>query len=458
MQYQLRISGRHYDHLRQHLFPGDQKEAVAVALCGFHLHKDRTLLLVHQLFPVVYEKCERSSDYVHWKTEIILPVLEKAMKSGFSLIKIHSHPTGYPKFSQLDDDSDLKLFPSVYGWVDGDNPHGSFIMLPDGKIFGRIITKDNTFIAINKVSVTGDRIVIWQTQEYQINKELSLRNSQTLGEGTVRILKSMKIGIVGASGTGSPTIEQLVRLGLGKIVLIDPDRVEKKNLNRILNTTLSCAEKKEYKVDVIMDMIHRIGFGTEVLSFSENLYDSREAIEQLISCDVIFGCVDSIDGRHLLNQISTFYLIPYIDLGVKIVADGNGGIEQINSAVHFIQPGGSSLISRGVYNIQTLESASLLRQDPKEYKRRAREKYIVNLPVDSPAVISINMMVSSFAINEFLDRIHPFKATEPQERAINWLSISEGLIFSEPDGEPDLYLQRKVGRGDIKPFLEMVEL
>ena len=239
---------------------------------------------------------------------------------------------------------------------------------------------------------------------------------------------------------------------------VDPKLVEKRNLNRILNTNSRHVENHEFKVDVIADCIGSIGFGTKVYVFKENLYDSREAILALISCDIIFGCVDSIDGRHLLNQISTFYLIPLIDMGVKLEADDLGGIRQINGAVHYIQPGGSSLMTRGVYKMKGLEAAGLMRQDPEEYERRSHEKYIVNLPVESPAVISVNMQTSSYAINEFLDRIHPFKGTDPKDRAAIWLSISEDMIFTEQDGTPDSFLEKRVGRGDIKPFLEMPEL
>ena len=123
--------------------------------------------------------------------------------------------------------------------------------------------------------------------------------------------------------------------------------------------------------------------------------------------------------------------------------------------MHFLQPGGSSLFTRGAYTFKTLEAASLKRKSPIEYERRKEEKYIVNLPVERPAVLSINMQISSIAVTEFLDRIHRFKAMEPSERAITWISITEGMNYYEGDGEPDNYLAKKIGRGDTKPFLEM---
>ncbi|MDN5203935.1 ThiF family adenylyltransferase [Fulvivirgaceae bacterium BMA10] len=459
MQFQLRISGIHHQQLQDHLFPGDGLEAVAVALCGLHISNELTILTVHELLLIPYDQCERSERYVYWRTEVIVPLLEKAALNKFSFAKIHSHTTDYPRFSPVDNKSDYDLFPSIYGWFDSPQPHVSLVMLPKGELFGRVVSLENKFIPLNKITLVGNQLKFWKHKTTAIvNKEVTLRNRQTLGKGTVNLLKQMKIAVVGASGTGSPTVEQLARLGVGHLVLIDPDKIERKNLNRILNSTLEHAKRGIYKVDVLAKIVKRMGFDTNISTFKVNLYNSREAINELISSDVIFGCVDSIDGRHLINQIATFYLIPYFDIGVKLEADENGGINQINGAVHYLQPGGSSLFSRGVYTMKGLEAAALLRQNPNEYKRRLSEKYIVNLPVESPAVISFNMQVSSYGVNEFLDRIHSFKGTDAIERAAHFLAISEGMIFTESDGEPDTFLEKRVGRGDMTPFIEMPEL
>jgi len=155
-------------------------------------------------------------------------------------------------------------------------------------------------------------------------------------------------------------------------VLIYPDTVGKKNLNRILNTTLDDAINEKLKVDVLSNSINKIGFNTQVSTYPSNLYDSPDAIKDLASCDILLGCVDSEDGRRLLNQIATFYLIPYFDLGVKILADGNGGIEQICSTIHYIKPGAGSLKSRSVYTDEELRAAGLLRIDLDEYNKQKR--------------------------------------------------------------------------------------
>jgi len=461
VQYQFKISSQLHQTIYNHLLPGDGLEAVGIILCGFNQNINRWTLLAKEFHPIDYNDCVRGGDFVHWKTELIVHLLEKANKELLAVLKIHSHPGGYDQFSWIDDESDQQLLPSLYGWIDGEQPHGSCVMLPSGEIFGRIATENGDFIFFDKVLVAGDDIKIWPRHKQgnsTLENEITLRTRQTLGDGTATILKSLKVGVVGASGTGSPVIEQLARLGVGEIIICDPDVIEYKNLNRILNSTLFHAENQVKKVDVMKESIARLGLDIKVTVYASNLYDSRDAIIDLSSCDVLFGCMDSIDGRHLLNQLATFYIIPYFDLGIKIEADGNGGIEQINGVVHFLKPGGSSLFTRGTYSLDILQAAGLKRKNPDEFTKRLAEKYIVNLPVDRPAVISINMQIASTAVNEFLDRIHRFKNSNPSSRASIWISVTEDLIFCEGDGQPDFYLQKRVGRGDMIPFLEMPDL
>ena len=458
MNYSLKISGLNYNLMKAHLFPGDNLEAVALALCGRLESESEIIYLVHEVITISYDKCEvRTSDKVKWSTEGIIDVLQKASKRKLSVLKIHSHPTGYTNFSQTDDISDKELYSSVFGWMDGSYSHLSAVMLPDGEIFGRAVLPDLSFKNLNKISIIGDDLTIWDTSHNNVPEEFSLRTRQAFGEGTVNKLKTLTVVVAGCSGTGSPVIEQLVRLGIGRIILIDPDIVEKKNLNRITNSTMEDAIHGVKKVDVIKRAIDRIGLGTEVISIDSNLYDNVEDLKVIAKADTIFGCVDSIDGRHLLNNISTFYLIPYFDIGVKLTSDGKGGIDQIMGTIHYIQPGGDSLLSRGVYTTEELRAASIFRKDPVHYSEQKKLGYIADVRVESPAVVSINTQLASMAVNEFLARIHLFRYDDNKQFAITRISFTDSYVQHEKDHYSDHYLKKYVGRGDMEPFLNMPE-
>lgn len=75
-----------------------------------------------------------------------------------------------------------------------------------------------------------------------------------------------------------PVTEQLARLGVGRLVIIDPDRIEVKNLNRILNATMEDARAGRFKVDVLARAIRRMGLGTEAVPLAHDLCKSSDIL------------------------------------------------------------------------------------------------------------------------------------------------------------------------------------
>lgn len=458
--YSLRMSGRHHAALLAHLFPGDGKEAVAVALCGRRTSAAGTSLLVHKVFPIPYADCPvRSRDRVTWNTRLLEPLLSDAAKRGLAVLKLHSHPGGYDRFSAYDDAADAELFPSVFGWVDSDLSHGSAVMLPEGRIFGRAALANGTFQPFARVAVAGDDLHFWDAgrQVEPGGGEAFLRNRQLFGDGTLSRLRSLSVAVVGCSGTGSFVVEALARLGVGRLLIVEYDTVEAKNLNRILNTTRDDALHNRPKVDVALRAIRAMGLGTEVEVVRGSLIHP-DAVQRVAGCDVVFGCVDSVEARHLMNKIAAFYVLPYFDLGVRLDADGRGGIDQVCGSAHYLQPGGASLHSRGVYTMEEVRAEGLRRTDPAAYEGLVKEGYVRGVRVDRPAVISVNMLIAAVAVNDFLARLHPFRLDPNGEFAVQTLSLTQGEFIRLPDEGVCPMFAGKVGRGDVRPLLDTPEL
>lgn len=341
-------------------------------------------------------------------------------------------------------------------WLDSPAPHASLVLLPDGNIFGRSVTPDGTFADLDSIAVVADDLRFWFTAcpAQSGVPEFTRRHAQALGAGTTSLLRRLSVAVVGCSGTGSPVVEQLVRLGVGRLVLVDPDVVEEKNLNRILHATLADAKAKRPKVEVVAEAVRRAGLGTLVEPIQLNLL-SPNAVRRVTGCDVAFGCMDSAEGRYLLNRLAVFYSLPYIDVGVRLEADGAGGISQICGTVQYLQLDGSSLLSRGAITMGAVQAEGLRRTDPVAYRDQVASKYITGVQEERPAVVSVNMHYATLAVLELLARLHDFRADGNGPFARFGSSLTDPRF--EPvgaDGEPCPILSKHVGRGDVTPLLD----
>ncbi len=458
METGLAMTAAQHTRLRHHLFPGDGLEAAAIALCGRARSDSAERLVVHRVERVPYGECERQRDLIRWKTDIMVPLLTEAARRGLAVLKMHSHPSGYPRFSDQDDRADRELFASVYGWFDHELLHASAVMMPDGRIIARFITPEGNFVPIRLVSSIGDDIALWFADEgpFMI-PETARRNVQAFGKGTYRILRTLRIAVVGASGTGSLVIEQLVRSHAGYLNIVDPDKVEHRNLNRIPHATTKDADQAVAKVQCLAEAARRIGFELEIVPIVGSLHDPK-VIRQISTCDLVFGCMDTIDGRALLNRLATFYLLPYFDVGVRLDSDRKGGIDQICGMVHYFQPGRSSFFTRGVFTPADVSAAALKRSDPDEYKRRLKQKYIKGVEEDRPAVMPVNMTFAGLVVMEFFARIHPYRVDDNADYAWTRFSLSHGIYEHGSEVKDCPSLVRYVGRGDTVPLLEMPDL
>jgi hypothetical protein len=458
------LTSAQHEILRHHLFPGDGKEATAIILCGRRAGIIRHRLLAQKIHLIPHAACiERTPVSIIWPTDIIEPWLQEADRLDLSVVKIHSHPGTYADFSPQDDKSDADLFPCIADWIEEDVPHVSAVMLPDGRIFGRVVSAQATYQRLRLVTVVGDDLVFWRPYDFghEVAPELpefTKRHAKAFGERTTLALRELSIAVVGASGTGSPTIVQLAHLGAARLVLVDPDRVYDLNLNRIYYATIEDAKGERFKVDVLGDAVEHTGLGTVVERYPINLYNP-EAVRAVAECDVVFGCVDTAEGRFLLNLLCNLYILPYIDIGVTLESNEKGEIEQVCGYLHYLQPGASSLLSRNAITLEDVTAEGMKRQNPAYYEEQRKAGYIKGVDENRPAVISVNTQFAGLAVSELIARLHNFRENPNRAYAKIGFSLSEMTFYPEP--EPSVtcrYMGRQVGKGDVVPLLNLPEL
>ena len=124
-------------------------------------------------------------------------------------------------------------------------------------------------------------------------ENLYARTAMMLGEEAVNKLKTSHVAVFGVGGVGGFTVEALARAGIGKITLIDKDRVSVSNINRqiiALNSTVG-----KYKTEAMRDRIADINPDCEVIIVSE-FYSEENPID-LSSFDYIADCIDSVKSK-----------------------------------------------------------------------------------------------------------------------------------------------------------------
>lgn len=420
----LSFAGATRDCVRRHLFPGDGCEAAAILVCA-RVPGPRQRLLVRKAILVPYEVCAlREPDRIVWPGLWIEEAIDLAEAENLSLILIHSHPGGLFDFSEADDQSDARVMPGLFEALG--SLHGSAIMIPDGRVRGRLYTQDRTCCPINLVSVIGDDIDLIWTGEHPPSRFTDRPVAFT--SGMTRELGRLRAVVIGVSGTGSIIGEQAARLGFGRVDLIDFDRIEPHNLNRILNATQADAEEHRLKVEMFASAVASYRGEGVAMAIPASI-TSREAVLSASQADVLFCCVDTLEARQIADFIAQAFLLPLFDMGVVIpirkVARGMA-IADVCGRVDYVQPGGSTLLDREVYSPASLRAEYLRRTAPGAHQHELEAGYIKGMIEEAPSVITLNMRVATAAMNEFIARAYPFRLDPNGNYARTEFSLAAG--------------------------------
>ena len=278
------------------------------------------------------------------------------------------------------------------------------------------------------------------------------RQIRAFGSDGQRLLGHLRVGVVGAGGTGSAVCEQLIRLGVGELLVIDPDVIndDGSNVTRVYGSTMN--DIGTPKVDIVARSAQHIGLGTRVSPIQGSI--NNEAIARMLTdCDVVFGCTDDNRGRMTLSRLAVWYLIPVIDMGVKLTSS-DGILSGIEGRVTVIGPETGCLQCRGRINSQALQAEVL---QPVERADRVAEGYAVGLAERDPAVVTFTTGVASQAVSELLARTFSLDDEPPSTELLmrfhrrdirrNTRSGALGHWCQDPNN---------VGAGDTTPFLGTV--
>jgi len=450
----LTLTESQHEILKSMIFPEDGLESAAILICRY-AGPERERLILSEILNVSDSECAvRKPDFISWPGECMEEAIDLAEPQGDAIVLIHSHPGGWLQFSKIDDVSDRATMPSVFAAIEADGfYHGSAIMTPDGALKCRVYDPTGKAKAISWIWRVGHSITnVGAT---------AVASGMPFGSQMTDSFANQTACVIGVSGTGSLVAELLARKGIGHLILIDFDVIERKNLNRIVNSTVVDAHAKLSKTRMMAEAVARYAPKTKV-TIIDMPVDERDAIIAASSANILFSCVDSMGGRGIAELISRCCLIPLIDLGVTIPtrrdSDGYPHVADVCGRIDYVRPDGPNLTDRGVVTAEGLRREYLLENAPDAAKREIDAGYIKGVHEEAPSVMALNMRAASDAVLEWIERLYPYR-----------LDGNEGFartLFSHAAGEVEFYSEdnfqsgpiNDLGHGLVEPLLGLPSL
>ena len=135
------------------------------------------------------------------------------------------------------------------------------------------------------------------------------RNRKTITQEKQLSLFRSNVAVVGCGGLGGYLVEELARIGIGTIIVIDPDVFEEHNLNRQLYATLTTLGGA--KVAAAAQRVGEINPAVTVIPLQKAF--SRDNGKCLLNqAHVVIDALDSIPIRLVLADICELMNIPLI--------------------------------------------------------------------------------------------------------------------------------------------------
>jgi len=455
-RYTLTFLEEHFDFLRGSLNTAPGVENAAYLVCRMSRSESEVRLLVREVIPAQREHILEASD-AHMKIASISfrAAMKRADAQKSAFVFVHTHPGGYPSHSPQDDREEGPLFRTAYVRIHSDTAiHGSLIFCNGKLSSARVWLPDGSVRPMECVRVVGNRLHFWFSgTDDQPTPEFFDRQVRAFGRELQPLLRRLRIGVVGAGGTGSAVIEQLTRLGVGFLLISDGQDFDASNINRLYGSRVIDAGLP--KIKIIERLIADIGLSTQVRLLPGPI-SFRSVLEEFRTCDAIFGCTDDEWGRSILTRLAIYYAIPVLDMGVKIDSK-DGLIRSINGRVTALLPGTACLYCRGRITAEGVGFESLRATNPERAEEQQREGYIPELGEPAPSVVPFTTTVASSAIAEFLHRLTGFMGPDRNSSELLHLFDSTTVRRNSKPSRPECFCGDRAfwGRGDTRPLMDM---
>lgn len=406
------------DRLQAHLFPGDHDEHGAVIQAGIVRGSSGIRLLARDVVlardGIDYVPGNRG--YRMLTGSFVTQQAVRCRNEGFAYLAVHNHSgRDSVAFSKDDLASHDRGYPALLDVLRG-RPVGALVFA-ENAVAGSLWLAPTTQLPLRSAQVLGPAIRTLYPSPRPKRRGRAAeydRQARLFGDRGQDILTALTVGVIGAGGAGSLIVEYLARLGVGHIIIVDPERIELTNVPRVTGSTrrdavslLTKEERPEWlrrfghrfatpKVRVMERLVRRAN-PRAVLEAIHDDFVNDDVARRFLHCDYLFLAADTMKARLVFNAIVHGYLIPGVQVGAKVPVDKDtGAVGDVFTVSRPVWPSLGCLWCN-----QLITPAGLQREGETEQERRA-QRYVDEQHVVAPSVITLNATAAAQAVNDFL--------------------------------------------------------
>jgi molybdopterin-synthase adenylyltransferase len=414
-EYTLHIPPKTWSEFRQAMLESRHKkeEVIGFFFCQRHEVKKNQIRYFPKFWVVPSSDCYeyQSKTGLVLKQEFHNFLLENYVTQGLHIVHIHTHlGESQPYFSAVDDsyESEYARFLSSYSrqkprlisGVFNESLQKSQFRIWDrqGMSFQEVkcchswfSISDDKEDKESKKNQNPQNPNFWESNSNNI--DLMFARQNIFGNNCQKILGELTVTLIGCGGIGSIFAELLGRLGVKKWILIDPDRLEEANLNRMVATTQEMAHQQLYKVDYVKQLIKRIYHrGAHIQAIPISI-ENPSINKEIAASDLIVVATDNHHSRQIAQELALKYMRPLVCLGTHIDVKFDF-TPRMYSRITIPPMGGDWCLMCG--NIINLQKAALEKSPFDIYNMGSNAGYLDG--INDPSVFWLNSICASTAV------------------------------------------------------------
>jgi len=237
-------------------------------------------------------------------------------------------------------------------------------------------------------------------------------------------------------------------MGVAEVFIIDHDTFDtESNVRRVPGAKMQDLGENSLKVEVIGQHLDDIGLNTQVHRIVGDLREEK-VFRNLLDVDVVLNATDTHGSRAIVNELASKYLLPVIDVGVRVGAKAGNRLSALVAEVRVLTPTTPCLWCRGTISADLIRTENL---PADERERLEHEGYVTHgFGAPAPSVAPLTILGSGLATTALLTLLTEEGDVSPSGYVVDGF-LGDSITLKPLEPNADCRCRRQLGLGDTSP-------